>query len=92
MFRARPVGTGLGTKFGRKPAKTQNQNCNLYCLFWTKARKGVRLDAVELVEHVVRDAQQWGQGCRCVLLALICVIGVVWDLRAAAALTLTLAL
>ncbi len=26
IFRARPVGTGLGAKFGRKPAKTQNKN------------------------------------------------------------------
>ena len=28
IFRARPVGTGIGAKFGRKPAKTQNQNYN----------------------------------------------------------------
>ena len=32
-FRARPVGTGLGAKFGRKPAKTQNKNYNCYNLF-----------------------------------------------------------
>ena len=33
IFQARPVGTGLGAKFGQKPAKNQNQNYNLYYLF-----------------------------------------------------------
>ena len=30
IVQARPVGTGLGTKFGRKPFQTQNNNYNLY--------------------------------------------------------------
>ena len=28
IFRARPVGTGPGAKFGRKPAQTHNKKCN----------------------------------------------------------------
>jgi hypothetical protein len=38
IFRARPVGTGLGAKFGRKPAKNQNQNYNFYYIFSTRVR------------------------------------------------------
>ena len=36
IFRARPVGTGLGTEFGRKPAKNHIKLIMVYYLFKAK--------------------------------------------------------
>ncbi len=36
IFRARPVGAGLGTEFGRKPAKNQVKITMVYFLFLAK--------------------------------------------------------
>ena len=38
IFQARPVGAGLGAKFGQQPAKNPNKNYNCYYLFQTKVR------------------------------------------------------
>ncbi len=32
IYRARPVGRGLGAEFGRKPAKNKNPNTNHTCI------------------------------------------------------------